>query len=182
MKQEIDQIKQGHTEIQKAIKYLVDSCLDENGISKIANPKPVVLHSIRVGMILLNYNYSKEIVIAGILHDVIEDAEISKEKIAEKFGNKIAAIVWVVSHDANIADDQLRTKTLHSNMKEAGKDTVIVSIADHIDNFPYLIYAKDDEEREWVRTKWLKFFDEVALLAKDEPIYEELKEQIEKIR
>lgn len=178
----IKEIKRDQFKIQTAIKFSVDSCLDENGQQKIANPKPVVLHSIRVGMFLLDYKYSTEIVIAGILHDLIEDAGISKEKIAEKFGNKIAAMVWALSHDANIADDQLRTKNLHAKIQEAGKDAVIVSIADHIDNFPYLIYTKDDEEREWVRTKWIKFFDEIAPLAKDEPIYQDLKGKIEKIR
>ena len=56
--------------VEKAIKYLVDA-IKQSG----HNPKPVILHSIRVGLFLFNQNYNQDIVIAAILHDILEDTD-----------------------------------------------------------------------------------------------------------
>ncbi len=45
------------------------------------NPKPVVFYSIRVWLCFYNLKYNKNIVIAGILHDVIEDANVKLKKL-----------------------------------------------------------------------------------------------------
>ena len=57
-------------------------------------PIPYVSHPFAVGLILLNTGYSEDVVIAGILHDVVEDTKFSSKDIEEKFGLKISELVY----------------------------------------------------------------------------------------
>lgn len=45
------------------------------------SPKPVILHSIRIALYLNNLGYNRNIVLAAILHDILEDSSASVEKI-----------------------------------------------------------------------------------------------------
>ena len=68
-------------EIEKAVVFLITRMLESGH-----NPKPVVFHSICVGVCLYNFNYEPDIVKAGILHDIIEDSDTSIAQVAERFG------------------------------------------------------------------------------------------------
>lgn len=57
------------------------------------NPKPVIFHSVQVGVHLYNHDYESDIVIAGILHDVVEDSETTVAEIEERFGSRVAQLV-----------------------------------------------------------------------------------------
>jgi len=87
-------------QIEEAIKFLVFA-IQESG----KNPKPVILHSIRVGLHLYNnLNYNKDIVTAAILHDVIEDTDTKIEEVKSKFGDNVAKLVEANSFDESIED------------------------------------------------------------------------------
>ncbi len=62
-----------------------------------------------------------------------------------------------------------------------GKDGAIVSIADHLANLSYLEYVDTQELGDKVLKHWRLFFENIAIAAKDEPIYEELKKSIKDI-
>lgn len=57
------------------------------------NSKPVLLHSFKVAMILYEFNYSEDIVIAGALHDLIEDTDASYEDICNTYGEKLLKLL-----------------------------------------------------------------------------------------
>ena len=63
-------------EIERAIQYLVHS-FESSG----NNPKPVILHSTRVGMNLYNRDYQKRTVISGFLHDLLENTDVTSDEI-----------------------------------------------------------------------------------------------------
>jgi (p)ppGpp synthase/HD superfamily hydrolase len=177
----IDKIKKEQFEIQRAIKFLIDCCLDKEGKQKIPNPKPVVMHSLRMGFDLLKRGYSKDIVIGAILHDVEEDAGVSIKEIEKKFGKKVAKIVEAVSFNPEIANDKERYLDTHKRIAKAGREAIIVSIADHIDNADYYKYIKSKLTKEEVYEKWQIFLKDVASKIKDEPIYQELKEKMKNL-
>lgn len=74
-------------EIEKAIVFLAHA-INTSG----NNPKPVILHSILVGLSLAKLNYPTCIIQAGFLHDMIEDSSVSIKSIKEQFGNKVASL------------------------------------------------------------------------------------------
>ena len=58
---------------------------------------PYIIHPVHVAMILLKHGFAEEAVIAGVLHDVVEDTDINLERVAAEFGPAVAHIVDHVS-------------------------------------------------------------------------------------
>jgi len=176
----IKKIKKEQLEIQRAIKFLIDCCLDKEGRPKIANEK-TVMHSLRMGFNLLKRGYSKDIVIGAILHDVEEDAGVSIKEIEKKFGKKVAKIVEAVSFNPDIANYKERYLDTYRRIAKAGREAVIVSVADHIDNADYYKYIKSEIKKKVIYEKWQIFLKDVASKIKNEPILRELKEKIKNL-
>src|SRR4030065_106782 len=110
-------------EIEAAFKFL---CLTFQQRKVRNRGKPVVLHSIRVGMYLYNRAYPKDIVIAGILHDLLEDTDVSFNDIKEKFGEKIARLVQACSFDAAIKDKKEQYNEVFARCLKEGKEALLV--------------------------------------------------------
>jgi len=177
----LNQVKKEQFQIQRAIRFLIDCCLNREGDQKIANPKPVVMHSLRIGFDLLKRGYVKDIVIGAILHNVEEDAGVSIKEIEKRFGKKVAKIVEAVSYDPNIADNKERYLDTYKRIVKAGRDAIIVSVADHIDNADYYKYIKSKLTKKEVYEMWRVFFKIVASKISDESIYQELKTKMKKL-
>lgn len=163
-------------QIEEAIKFLVFA-IHESG----KNPKPVILHSIRVGLHLYNLDYDKDIVIAAILHDVIEDTAIKIEEVESKFSSKIAKLVEANSFDESISDKTERYKENFERCRKVGKDALIVKAADFFDNADYYNLASTDELTKWLLEKLKYFIDNSEDELKDEALYNELVKKCKRI-
>jgi guanosine-3',5'-bis(diphosphate) 3'-pyrophosphohydrolase len=140
--------------------------------------KPVVLHSLRVGMHLYDLGYPKDIVISGSLHDVLEDTDFSDSDMENKFGVKVARIVRACSFDPEIKDKQAQYEELFSRCLEEGKNAVLVKIADLLDNLPYMLDKNTAEAlRDLLRAKIERYINLSRPLAEDEPLFRELEDQ-----
>ena len=154
-------------EIEKAIIFLVKAISDSG-----KNPKPVILHSIMVGLSLVKLDYPFYIVQAGFLHDVVEDSEVGIDEIKRNFGDEVASLVAACTYDDSIEDKVKRYQDAIYRAKEMGKNALIVMAADLIQNEPY--YPKDNfDEYPWDKMKF--FIQQAESVLKDEPIWEELK-------
>jgi (p)ppGpp synthase/HD superfamily hydrolase len=60
---------------------------------------PYILHPLEVCTIITNITADPDVIIAGLLHDTIEDCGVSPKEIKEKFGKRVAAIVQSESED-----------------------------------------------------------------------------------
>lgn len=163
-------------QIEEAIKFLVFA-IHESG----KNPKPVILHSIRVGLYLYNLDYDKDIVVAAILHDVVEDTDIEIKEVEVKFGNKIATLVEVNSFDESIQDKTERYKENFERCRKAGKDALIIKAADFFDNADYYNLASTDELTKWLLEKLKYFIDNSKDELKNEALYGELVKKYKRI-
>lgn len=153
-------------EIERAIAFLVQAIITSGN-----NPKPVILHSIFVGLSLAKLNYPLHIIQAGLLHDTIEDSRVSIESIKEQFGDKVAAIVATCTYDRSIQNKAEQYKDAVRRTAETGKDALIVMAADLIQNEPY--YNQEDfTQYPWDKIAYFIEFAESIL--KDEPIWKEL--------
>jgi guanosine-3',5'-bis(diphosphate) 3'-pyrophosphohydrolase len=99
--------------------------------------KPTLFHSIRVGTHLYEKGYPRDIVLAGFLHDLIEDSDISPNAIGKQFGKRIQTIVEANSKDPSIKNAHEKRKDMVVRCSKTGTDSFIVKIADVIDNFEY---------------------------------------------
>ncbi len=59
--------------------------------------EPYIIHPLHTAITLVEWNMDLDTIIAGLLHDIIEDTDTSKKEIQEKFNEHIAELVDVVS-------------------------------------------------------------------------------------
>ncbi|WP_135536840.1 HD domain-containing protein [Halostella pelagica] len=169
-------------EIERAIQYLVHS-FESSG----DNPKPVILHSTRVGMDLYDRDYEKHIVISGFLHDLLEDTDATSDEIRSQFGKDVANIVEATSFDENIDDYLEKHYDIYERCFELGRSGVAVKAADILDNSDYYGLGDSEELQKNLIEKMEYFIDKSEPYIGEEDIYQELndkfpivKERVEK--
>ena len=69
------------------------STMAHDGMRRRKSDAPYVLHPMEVGVIVGTLTDNQEVIAAGVLHDVVEDAGISIEEIGEKFGARVMELV-----------------------------------------------------------------------------------------
>ena len=163
-------------EIEDAIKFLVFTIHESR-----KNPKPVILHSIRVGFHLDGMDYTKEIVIAAILHDLLEDSDTTLAQIKSRFGEKIAILVEANSFDESIRGKVERYRENFNRCFRIGREALIIKAADIIDNNYYYHLAPKKDLAKYLLGKMKYFIDYSEEILKNEPIFKELEEQYNKI-
>ncbi len=75
--------------------------------------KPTLFHNIRVGTCLYQNDYSNDIVLAGFLHDALEDTDISDQVIRKGFGDKVADMVLANTKNPLIEEKKECNQELH---------------------------------------------------------------------
>lgn len=107
----------------------------------------MIFHPFTVGMILQRAGAKTECVIAGILHDVVEDTKYTLEDIKEQFGTQVANIVDEVSENKSLPWKERKIETINK-IKTASMDGKLVECADKISNLEslYNLYQEEGEE------------------------------------
>ncbi len=101
----------------------------------------------------MEQNEVKEVVIAGFLHDLSEDTDCKLEEIEKEFGEQVVALVAACTFDREIKNYKERWRRLITNLKQAGRDALIIKLVDQMDNLPYYILISDDEKKREVMWK-----------------------------
>ena len=123
---------QENKKIEEAIIFLVDK-IQKSG----NNSKPVILHSIEVGTYLYKHNYPLDIVVAGYLHDLLEDSDTTQEEIKKKFGSGVATIVKANSFSSKTIGKIEQYKETFQKCLKMGNEALIVKASDILCNAPF---------------------------------------------
>ncbi|MBA3723370.1 MAG: HD domain-containing protein [Candidatus Levybacteria bacterium] len=115
-------------DFEEALRFLSDKMPDAKDL-----PKPTLLHSVRVGVYLYNHGYESTICVAGLLHDLVEDSEVTVKDIAKEFGRDVADIVKANTKNEELPED-IRYDELMKACIQSGENASIVKAADIIDN------------------------------------------------
>ncbi len=145
--------------------------------SKPDSRKPILFHNIRVGMYLYNNNYSKDIIIAGLLHDTLEWSSTTEEMIKKQFGDRILELVKANTKNRSIEDKHERTHDLISRAIACGEDALIIKSADILDSFKWYAEQNNEKELEYCKINADKILELKHKGFKDE-IFGELKKYL----
>ena len=108
--------------------------------------EPYIIHPIAVAKILAGFGMDNETVIAGLLHDVVEDTAYTREELVNDFDEKIATLVDGVTKLGNISYDASSEKIQAENFRKMflamSKDirVLIIKLADRLHNMRTLEY------------------------------------------
>ena len=112
-----------------------------------------ITHPLAVAIILARLNADTDTICAGLLHDVIEDTNATKEDIAAEFGDSVATLVMGVTNltKMSIADkDSLDNANLRKLILGMARDVriLIIKLADRLHNMMTLQYKRNP--RYWI--------------------------------
>lgn len=95
---------------------------------------PYVIHPLRVGEILYRHGCDEDVIRAGMLHDTIEDAQVTRAELADRFGERVAELVVGASEPDRRASWRERKEHTIAYVRTAPADVIEVLAADKLDN------------------------------------------------
>jgi (p)ppGpp synthase/HD superfamily hydrolase len=146
--------KKDSERIEKAIHFLSDQ-YRRSGL----NSKPVVLHSLEIAFMLLAAGASADAIIIAVLHDILEDSEVSFSDIEKEFGPRVAKGVLALTENKDIKKYEERYKENFARLLAEGGEAVVVKMADLLQNSHYISLAKDAKMQKQVINKIGYFLD-----------------------
>lgn len=95
---------------------------------------PYIVHPLGVARLLVEHGLPEEVVIAGVLHDVVEDTPVGLDELEARFGPRVAAIVRALSEPDKSAPWEERKRHTIETLREVELHVVLASCADKLDN------------------------------------------------
>lgn len=113
--------------------------------------EPYITHPIAVAEILAGFRLDRDTIIAAILHDTVEDTEVSDEQIEERYGKVVARLVDGVTKLKSSSHNKQQNKaaTFHKILTATLNDprVLIIKLADRLHNMSTLDAVRPEKQR-----------------------------------
>ena len=119
--------------------------------------EPYIIHPICVAIILAELEMDKETIVAGLLHDVVEDTAMTKADVAREFSDEVALLVDGVTKltQLNLSQDkiEIQAENLRKMFLAMAQDirVIIIKLADRLHNLRTLQYQSSAKQIEKAR-------------------------------
>lgn len=126
-----------------------------------------ILHPLAVAEILAGLQLDDSAIMAGFLHDVVEDTSVSEQIIKEKFGEKVMALVDGVTKLSKLefrTQQERQAENLRKMFLAMSHDIriILLKLADRLHNMRTLKYHRSPERRREIAEETLTIFAPLA--------------------
>jgi len=126
--------------------------------------EPYIIHPLNVAHILAELSFEPAVIAAGLLHDVLEDCDVTREEIRQEFGESVLVLVEGVTKlervEKRVKEDTARERNLQEMeslrkllMAMANDDlhVIFIKLADRLHNMRTLEYLFPDSQIRMAR-------------------------------
>lgn len=178
--------------IQKAINFSIKVHQQDQNQTRKGKTDPYIIHPLTVGLILAKTGAQEDVIVAGILHDTIEDCEphgsVTKELLEKEFGKDVAEMVNDVTEQDKSLPWEERKRFALEHVKHMKKNSVLVKSADVLHNMTDQIsdYEKEGDKmflrfnasKEKQLLRYTKLIHELKNTWQDNPLLSDLEENL----
>jgi RelA/SpoT family (p)ppGpp synthetase len=141
---------------------------------------PYISHPIAVAEIVADWQLDAQAVMAALLHDVMEDTEVSKQQITERFGKPVAELVDGLSKLDRIefqSQEDAQAENFRKMLLAMARDVrvILIKLADRLHNMRTL-EAVNAETRRRVARETIEIYAPIANRLGLDSLYRELQE------
>jgi (p)ppGpp synthase/HD superfamily hydrolase len=151
---------------------------------------PYISHPAMVALILTRHGFSDEVIAAGLVHDTVEDTDITSKELRRELGEEVEGIVAAVTNDDSLSWEEKKKKYIET-LRNGSEGAKAVATADKIHNAQSLITAHGEQGSDiWThfnagREKKLWFEEAMLAMLKEtwqHPLVDEYAVLVERMR
>lgn len=125
-----------------------------------------ITHPLSVASILLDYCMDSDTICAALMHDVVEDTDVTLDEIRKKFGEDVALMVDGVTKIGQVplnTKEEQQAENIRKILMAMSKDirVIIIKLADRLHNMRTL-YARPAEKQRKTSLETMNFYAPIA--------------------
>ena len=141
----------GRAAIFAALRFADDA---HSGQFRKGSRIPYLIHPLSVARILLDHGCSDELAVAALLHDTVEDTEVTVEEIRTIFGDNVARLVEFATEPEKLWSWERRKEHTLEVLASGESPALLLCLADKLDNIRSIRQDLDMfGEKAWDRFK-----------------------------
>ena len=133
-----------------------------HGDQKRQTGEPYYTHPLEVAYMVSDYNLKTDVIVASILHDIVEDTKVTVEMIQSTFGSRIAEMVDRLTRNRPDGSKLSVEQILNNAYQKQDEEVLLIKLFDRLHNLTTLD-AMTDEKKKKIALETLSSFLTIAL-------------------